>query len=86
MVTIPTNLASISAYGPARATIEGVPLSPEELRNTDAYWRACCYLIIGMLYLRENPLLHEPLKVRHLSIGCWDIGGPAPGNLLSGCI
>ena len=28
----------ISAYGPARSTIEGAPLSPEELRKIDAYW------------------------------------------------
>ena len=74
MVTIPTNLASISTFGPARATIEGAPLSPEELRNTDAYWRACCYLMLGMLYLRENPLLREPLKVEHIKhrlLGHW---------------
>jgi xylulose-5-phosphate/fructose-6-phosphate phosphoketolase len=74
MVTDPTNLASISAFGPARATIEGAPLSPEELGNTDAYWRACCYLILGMLYLRENPLLREPLKVEHIKhrlLGHW---------------
>lgn len=74
MVTIPTNLASISTFGPARATIEGAPLSPEELRNTDAYWRAYCYLMLGMLYLRENPLLREPLKVEHIKhrlLGHW---------------
>ena len=30
----------ISAYGPARSTITGEPLSPEELDKIDAYWRA----------------------------------------------
>ena len=33
------------------------PLAAEELRKIDAYWRACNYLCVGMLYLRANPLL-----------------------------
>ena len=32
-------------------------LSESELRLTDAYWRACHYLAVGMIYLRDNPLL-----------------------------
>jgi xylulose-5-phosphate/fructose-6-phosphate phosphoketolase len=74
MVTTQTDSASISAFGPARATVEGTALSPEDLINVDAYWRACCYLILGMLYLRENPLLREPLKVEHIKrrlLGHW---------------
>ncbi len=55
--------STISAYGPARSTIKGTPLSPDELRDTDAYWRASLYLCLGMLYLKENPLLREPLTV-----------------------
>ncbi len=65
---------SISAYGPARATIEGTPLSAEELRKVDAYWRASLYLSLGMLYLKENPLLREPLEVKHTKprlLGHW---------------
>jgi xylulose-5-phosphate/fructose-6-phosphate phosphoketolase len=80
MVTTPTKLAEISAFGPARATVEGTPLSTEELHNVDAYWRACCYLILGMLYLRENPLLREPLRVEHIKhrlLGHW---GSSPGQ------
>src|ERR1700738_1860152 len=41
-------------------------LSADELRKIDAYWRACNYLCVGMLYLVENPLLREPLKVEHI--------------------
>src|SRR6202047_1878120 len=51
------------------------PLSPEELRNMDAYWRACNYLSVGMLYLRDNPLLREPLKPEHIKnrlLGHWE--------------
>jgi len=51
--------ASLSAYGPARSTITGAPLSAEELEKTDAYWRASLYLSMGMLFLKENPLLRD---------------------------
>ena len=70
---------SLSAYGKARSTIQGSPLSSEELRKTDAYWRACKYLALGMIYLRENPLLREPLKTDHIKnrlLGHW---GSSPG-------
>src|SRR5271168_804948 len=40
-------------------------LTPEELRKTDAYWRACNYLCAGMIYLRDNPLLKVPLRPEH---------------------
>jgi xylulose-5-phosphate/fructose-6-phosphate phosphoketolase len=56
------------------------PLSAEELRLTDAYWRACNYLCAGMLYLRNNPLLREPLKPEHIKnrlLGHW---GSDPGQ------
>ena len=57
---------SLSAYGKARSTVQGSPLSSEELRKTDAYWRACKYLALGMIYLQDNPLLKEPLKPEHI--------------------
>ena len=38
------------------------PLSAEELRKINAYWRAALYLCAGMIYLKDNPLLKEPLK------------------------
>ncbi|MEM6838489.1 MAG: phosphoketolase family protein [Cyanobacteria bacterium P01_C01_bin.120] len=50
------------------------PLSDEDLRKIDAYWRACHYLAVGMIYLRDNPLLKEPLKpehVKHRLLGHW---------------
>ena len=34
----------LTAYGKARSTVKGEPLSPEELRKTNAYWQACNYL------------------------------------------
>src|SRR5277367_1092339 len=65
---------SLSAYGKARSTVQGSPLSSEELRKTDAYWRASLYLCLGMLYLQDNPLLREPLKIEHVKprmLGHW---------------
>ncbi len=55
-------------------------LSPEEMRLIDAYWRACNYLSAGMIYLRDNPLLREPLKKEHIKnrlLGHW---GSDPGQ------
>ena len=40
----------------------------------DAYWQASLYLCMGMLYLRDNPLLREPLKLEHIKprlLGHW---------------
>src|SRR5579884_938864 len=70
---------ALSAYGIARSTIAGSPLSPSELKKTDAYWRACKYLALGMIYLQDNPLLKEPLKAEHIKnrlLGHW---GASPG-------
>ncbi len=56
------------------------PLSAEELRKIDAYWRASLYLCAGMIFLRDNPLLKEPLKMDHVKkrlLGHW---GSDPGQ------
>src|SRR5579864_5076822 len=74
----PTTL-SLSAYGQARSTIQGSPLSPNELQQIDAYWRACKYLALAMIYLLDNPLLKEPLKpeqIKNRLLGHW---GSSPG-------
>ena len=70
---------SLSAEGKARSTVAGAPLSPDELSRIDAYWRACKYLALGMIYLQANPLLREPLKSEHIKsrlLGHW---GSSPG-------
>jgi xylulose-5-phosphate/fructose-6-phosphate phosphoketolase len=56
------------------------PLSAEELRKMNAYWRASLYLCAGMIFLRDNPLLREPLKMEHIKkrlLGHW---GSDPGQ------
>jgi xylulose-5-phosphate/fructose-6-phosphate phosphoketolase len=55
------------------------PLSTDQLERIDAYWRACNYLAVGMIYLRDNPLLREPLRPEHIKnrlLGHW---GASPG-------
>jgi xylulose-5-phosphate/fructose-6-phosphate phosphoketolase len=55
------------------------PLTPDALAKIDAYWRACNYLAVGMIYLLDNPLLREPLRPEHVKnrlLGHW---GASPG-------
>jgi len=59
------------------------PLSQEELRLINAWFRAANYLTIGQIYLRENPLLHEPLAVPHIKPRLLGHFGTSPGlNLI----
>ncbi|MBI4844288.1 MAG: phosphoketolase family protein [Nitrospirae bacterium] len=54
-------------------------LSKEELVLIDAYWRAANYLAVGQIYLYDNPLLKEHLKIEHIKprlLGHW---GTTPG-------
>ncbi|MFC1780833.1 phosphoketolase, partial [Planctomycetota bacterium] len=54
-------------------------LSKEELGLIDAYWRAANYISVGQIYLYDNPLLEEPLKLEHIKprlLGHW---GTTPG-------
>ena len=55
------------------------PLSTEQLRKIDAYWRAANYLSVGQIYLYDNPLLTQPLTLEHIKprlLGHW---GTTPG-------
>jgi len=72
-------VGGLSAEGTARSTVAGAPLGADELHKIDAYWRACNYLALGMIYLKSNPLLREPLKPEHIKsrlLGHW---GSSPG-------
>jgi xylulose-5-phosphate/fructose-6-phosphate phosphoketolase len=55
------------------------PLTKEQLNTINAYWRAANYLSVGQIYLYDNPLLKEPLKLEHIKprlLGHW---GTTPG-------
>jgi xylulose-5-phosphate/fructose-6-phosphate phosphoketolase len=63
----------------AAAAVLREPLSEEQLRLIDAYWRAANYLSVGQIYLLDNPLVREPLEPRHVKprlLGHW---GTTPG-------
>src|SRR5262245_24662654 len=66
-----------------RKTTTAGPLSADELRKMDAYWRALNYLSVGQIYLLDNPLLRKPLAREHIKprlLGHW---GTTPGlNML----
>src|ERR1700674_5778352 len=67
--TIPIETASLAQN----------PLSADELRKINAYWRAANYLSVGQIYLYDNPLLKEPLRLEHIKprlLGHW---GTTPG-------
>jgi xylulose-5-phosphate/fructose-6-phosphate phosphoketolase len=52
----------------------GEPLTAKELELMHAYWRACNYLSVGMIYLKDNPLLRRPLlpeDVKYRLLGHW---------------
>ena len=60
-------------------TTAASPLSPDEMKNINAWWRAANYLSVGQIYLLDNPLLQEPLKSEHVKprlLGHW---GTTPG-------
>src|SRR2546427_7520098 len=60
------------------ATLKG-PLTADELGSLHSYWRAANYLSVGQIYLFDNPLLREPLKLEHVKprlLGHW---GTTPG-------
>jgi hypothetical protein len=67
-------------HGTARSTVEGAPLSSDELRKIDAYWRASLYLCMGMLYLKDNPLLGSLWNWSTRSRGSSVIGAPMPAS------
>src|SRR6478752_2887608 len=54
-------------------------LPSDEVSALDAYWRAANYLAVGQIYLLDNPLLREPLRIEHVKprlLGHW---GTTPG-------
>ena len=61
------------------ASLDATPLSGDELRNMDRYWQACNYLSAGMIYLRSNPLLREPLNESHVKLRLLGHWGASPG-------
>jgi xylulose-5-phosphate/fructose-6-phosphate phosphoketolase len=71
---------NMSEERPPGEKISDGPLDRAELQKMDAYWRASLYLCVGMIYLRDNPLLRQPLQIEHVKkrlLGHW---GTDPGQ------
>lgn len=71
--------STIPVAPPPKLSLVANPLSAEEQRRLDAYWRAANYLSVGQIYLYSNPLLRESLKLEHIKprlLGHW---GTTPG-------
>jgi xylulose-5-phosphate/fructose-6-phosphate phosphoketolase len=63
----------------AVSEVEAGVLSQDELERMNRYWRAANYLAVGQIYLLDNALLQEPLKLEHVKprlLGHW---GTTPG-------
>jgi phosphoketolase len=57
---------------------------PQPLGKMDAYWRAADYLSVGQIYLHDNPLLKQPVKLSRMKpqvVGLW---GMTPGSIHEG--
>src|SRR5437762_6931524 len=72
-------MPSTSAAGAGKVAPSSLSLSSEERQKVHAYWRAANYHSVGQIYLYDNPLLREPLKLKHIKprlLGHW---GTTPG-------
>src|ERR1700722_15423148 len=72
-------MTPVASADPTLSSVSNQPLTSEELRKINAYWRAANYLSVGQIYLYANPLLREPLKIEHVKprlLGHW---GTTPG-------
>src|ERR1700712_3450061 len=58
--------------------IEGT-LDADELATLDAWWRAANYLVVGQIYLMDNPLLRDPLQPEHIKPRLLGHFGTVPG-------
>ncbi|MFW6156683.1 MAG: phosphoketolase, partial [Armatimonadota bacterium] len=59
--------------------LDAQPLSDDELRRMNAWWRASNYLSVGQIYLMDNPLLQEPLQPEHIKPRLLGHFGTVPG-------
>jgi len=76
----PLRFMETNTLAPPAVRPAPTPLTAEEVALIDAYWRAANYLSVGQIYLCDNPLLREPLKLTHIKkmlLGHW---GTTPGQ------
>src|SRR3954464_3455189 len=76
-----TDDATILRGATSRDEATRAPAGPSDdlLRKMDAYWRAANYLSVGQIYLLDNPLLREPLRLEHTKLRLLGHWGTTPG-------
>ncbi len=70
-------MLTVSEHNPSN---DAPQLSDDDVAKIDAYWRAANYLCVGMIYLRENPLLRKPLRAEHVKNRLLGHFGSDPGQ------
>src|SRR5215831_9541895 len=72
-------MKTVETVDTARAqTATEKPLAQDELKAINAWWRACNYLSVGMIYLRDDPLLSQPLKAEDVKLRLLGHWGASP--------
>ena len=74
----PTSTDLKRKTGDGRQVAAAGPLSAEELRKMDAYWRASNYLAVGQIYLLDNPSCANRSSASTSSRGCSATGARRP--------
>ncbi|EFX00896.1 xylulose-5-phosphate phosphoketolase [Grosmannia clavigera kw1407] len=77
------DIEAIRPFGPARSTVTARPLSDAQLKQYDDFFSASLYLALGMIYLRSNPLLREPLQLDQVKARLLGHFGSAPGQIFT---
>jgi xylulose-5-phosphate/fructose-6-phosphate phosphoketolase len=72
-------LESIRPCRPTRSIVNNTPLSEEDIKKYNGFFKANLYLSLRMICLRQNPLVREPLKKEHLNARLLGHFGSAPG-------
>ncbi|CAK7563742.1 MAG: hypothetical protein SEPTF4163_001618 [Sporothrix epigloea] len=80
---IKVDTEAIRPFGPARSTVKGEPLSAEEIKQYNDFFSASLYLSLGMIYLRDNPLLRKPLSLDQVKGRLLGHFGSAPGQIFT---
>ncbi|MDL2172331.1 MULTISPECIES: phosphoketolase family protein [Asaia] len=62
-------------------TVQG-PLSAKQIALFDQWWQAANYLSVAQIYLLDNPLLRDPLKLEHVKPRLLGHFGTTPGLTL----
>ncbi|CAK7271698.1 hypothetical protein SEPCBS57363_004754 [Sporothrix epigloea] len=82
-LVIKVDTEAIRPFGPARSTVKGEPLSAEEIKQYNDFFSASLYLSLGMIYLRDNPLLRKPLSLDQVKGRLLGHFGSAPGQIFT---